>query len=78
MHTIEQARRQGIGQAVLDHLLTVARERGYRRVSLETGAMDAYGAARAMYTKAGFERCAPFGQYTDNPYSTCMAICLNP
>jgi len=76
MHTGAPARRQGIGRAMLDHLLTVARERGYERVSLETGTMDAYAAARAMYTKAGFTQCAPFGKYTDNPYSTCMTVRL--
>jgi putative acetyltransferase len=78
MHTSEQARRQGIGHAMLEHLLTVADQRNYRRVSLETGTMDAYAAARAMYGKAGFVRCEPFGQYTDNPFSLCMTIRLRP
>ncbi len=59
---------------MVDHLLAVAQERRYRRVSLETGTMDAYRAAREMYASAGFQPCAPFGQYTDNPYSTCMTI----
>jgi putative acetyltransferase len=77
MHTRESARRQGIGRAMLDHLLAVARERGYGRVSLETGTMEAYAPARAMYADAGFARCEPFGQYTDNPYSTCMSISLD-
>ena len=74
MHTSAPARRQGIGRAMVDHLLAVATERRYRRVSLETGTMDAYRAAREMYSSAGFERCAPFGEYTDNPYSMCMTI----
>ncbi len=74
MHTTEAARRQGIGEQMLSHLLDVAESRGYERVSLETGTMDAYRPARAMYAKAGFTRCPPFGQYTDNPYSMCMAI----
>jgi putative acetyltransferase len=77
MHTSETARRQGIGRAMLGHLLAVAEERQYRRVSLETGTMDAYRAARAMYAEAGFTRCEPFGRYTDNPYSTCMTIRLD-
>jgi putative acetyltransferase len=76
MHTSERARRQGIGRAMLDHLLTEAVTRGYVRVSLETGTMDAYRAARDMYAKAGFSRCEPFAQYTDNPYSMCMSISL--
>ncbi len=78
MHTSEAARRQGIGRAMVRHLLAVAAQRGYRRVSLETGTMDAYRAARAMYVDAGFTTCAPFGRYTDNPYSTCMTRDLDP
>jgi putative acetyltransferase len=78
MHTNEPARRQGIGRAMLDHLLQVARQRKYLRVSLETGTMDAYAAARAMYAGAGFVQCEPFGAYTDNPYSTCMSMSLEP
>ncbi len=78
MHTRAEARSQGIGRAILARLLRVAGERGYRRVSLETGAMDAFAAARALYRQAGFEPCAPFGQYTANPYSVCMTLVLDP
>ena len=42
------------------------------RVSLETGTMDAFVPARAMYHAAGFVECAPFGDYTVNPHSVCM------
>jgi len=78
MHTSGAARRQGIGRAMVEHLLAAAKERHYRRVSLETGAMDEYGGARAMYAQAGFAVCEPFADYTKNPYSTCMTIRLEP
>ncbi len=78
MHTREQARGQGVGQAMLSHLLRVAGARGYQRVSLETGTMDAFAAARALYRKAGFRPCPPFGPYTVNPYSLCMTLTLDP
>ena len=74
MHVTEVARGQGIGRALLDHLLTVAVDRGYTRVSLETGTMDAYAPARALYRNAGFKPCAPFGEYTANLYSMCMSL----
>jgi putative acetyltransferase len=76
MHTAASARRQGIGQAMVDHLLSLAAERHYRRVSLETGTMEAYAAARTLYANAGFRPCEPFGQYTSNPHSTCMTMLL--
>ena len=76
MHTRAEARGQGVGQAMLAHLLRVARARGYHRVSLETGTMAAFAPARAMYRKAGFRPCPPFGAYTVNPYSVCMTLAL--
>jgi len=77
MHTRAEARGQGVGQAMLTHLLRVAEARGYQRVSLETGTMDAFAAARALYRKAGFRPCPPFGPYTVNPYSVCMTLVLD-
>jgi putative acetyltransferase len=77
MHTAEAARGRGIGRALLDHLLAVARERGYRRMSLETGAGPAFGAARALYASAGFTPCAPFGDYLPSPNSACMTLSLD-
>ena len=77
MHTRAEARGQGVGQAMLTHLLRVAEARGYQRVSLETGTMDAFAAARSLYRKAGFKPCAPFGPYTVNPYSVCMTLVLD-
>jgi putative acetyltransferase len=76
MHTAAEARGQGAGAAMLDHLLAVARASGYERVSLETGTMDAFAPARAMYESAGFETCAPFADYWVSPYSTCMTLVL--
>jgi putative acetyltransferase len=76
MHTSEAARSQGVGRAMVDHLLAVAADGRYQRVSLETGTMDAFAPARSLYTKVGFRPCAPFGEYTVNPYSACMTIDL--
>ena len=76
MHTSEAARGQGVGRAMVDHLLAVATEGRYQRVSLETGTMDAFAPARSLYTKVGFKPCAPFGEYTVNPHSAYMTLDL--
>jgi len=76
MHTSESGRGQGVGRAMVDHLLAVAADRGYQRVSLETGTGSAFLPARSLYTKVGFEPCAPFAEYTVNPHSACMTIHL--
>lgn len=76
MHTAAPARGRGVGRAMVDHLLAVAAERGYRRVSLETGTMDAFAPARSLYARVGFRPCEPFGDYASNPHSTCMTLHL--
>ena len=76
MHTAEEARGRGIGRALLDHLIVAARDRGFQRVSLETGSMPAFAPARTLYASAGFEPCGPFGDYSPSPNSTFMTLSL--
>lgn len=76
MHTAENARRLGLGRAMLDHLLAVARERGFRRVSLETGSMPAFAPARSLYASAGFTICGAFGEYAESANKTFMTLTL--
>lgn len=76
MHTAEAARGRGVGRAMVEHLLGVARERGYRRISLETGTGPAFAAARSLYAGVGFVPCPPFGDYRPSPNSACMTLAL--
>jgi putative acetyltransferase len=76
MHTVAAARGQGIGRRMLEHLISMARESGYRRLSLETGSMMEFAPARALYASAGFESCEPFGSYRASPNSTYMTLYL--
>ena len=76
MHVRPLARGKGVGRALVIQLLEVARQRGYRRVSLETGTMDAFVSARHLYTSLGFTPCAPYGDYTPSPNSVCMTLTL--
>ena len=77
MHTAEAARGRGVGRAMIEHLITVARTQGCRSVSLETGTMDAFAAARSLYASIGFEACGPFGDYVESPNSTFMTLELH-
>jgi len=76
MHTAAAFRGQGVGAAILLHLLNEARGRGYRRVSLETGSMPAFASARSLYHRHGFSTCPPFGDYADDPHSVFMTRLL--
>lgn len=77
MHTAEEARGQGVGAAMLGHLLGEARGRGFARVSLETGSGEAFAPARRLYAAAGFTPCGPFADYPDSPNSTYMTLALH-
>jgi putative acetyltransferase len=61
---------------MLSHLLAVARNRGFTRVSLETGSAFAFAPARSLYASAGFRQCEPFGDYRLSPNSTYMTLRL--
>lgn len=76
MRTHPARRGRGIAARLLDHLLADALSRDVRRVSLETGSMDFFAAARSLYGKAGFVRCPPFGTYTSDPNSVYMTLAL--
>lgn len=77
MHTTAAARGQGVGRAILTRLLAVARSRGYARVSLETGTMAEFAAARALYTSAGFTPCEPFADYRPSPDNFFMTLSMD-
>ena len=72
MRTPAAMRRRGAGRAILAHIIEVARSRSYRRLSLETGSLEAFAPAQKLYESFGFERCGPFGDYRDDPNSVFM------
>jgi putative acetyltransferase len=72
MRTTPARRGQGVATRILEHLLHDARARGIRQIYLETGSMEFFGPARALYAKAGFLHCAPFGAYREDPNSVFM------
>jgi putative acetyltransferase len=63
---------QGIGRAILEHLMTEARARGMEALWLETGSTQPFLPALRLYESAGFVRCAPFEGYQDDPFSVFM------
>ena len=76
MRTDPAHRGRGIARNLLMFMLDDARSRGVCRASLETGSMQFFEPARALYTRAGFVSCAPFGSYVDDPHSTFMTLPL--
>ncbi|HEU4960693.1 MAG TPA: GNAT family N-acetyltransferase [Sphingomonas sp.] len=76
MRTAPDQLRRGVGRAMLAHLIAVARERGYTRLSLETGTAPMFGPANAMYEAFGFVECEAFGSYPASPHNRFMTLSL--
>jgi putative acetyltransferase len=74
MRTASKYLRRGVGSFVLRHLISEAARRGYRRLSLETGAMQYFAPAHALYQKFGFKKCLPFSGYREDPNSLFMTL----
>jgi len=68
---------RGAGRFMLEHLLAVARERGYRRVSLETGSGDAFAAALGLYRRYGFVDGPAFGDYVASEFNQFLHLALD-
>jgi putative acetyltransferase len=74
MRTSAQHRRQGVARELLRHIIEVATQRGYKRLSLETGSHEAFMPARTLYVSFGFTYCEPFGDYQLDPFSVFMTL----
>ena len=73
MRTAAFYRGKGVASMLLQHILNEAKLRGYRRISLETGSMPGFEPARKFYAKYGFDNCAPFSTYKEDPNSVLLA-----
>jgi putative acetyltransferase len=76
MRTPAALRRAGAGRALLEHIVAIARSRGYRALYLETGRHAAFLPAQTLYRSAGFAPCGPFGSYRENGSSVFMSLRL--
>jgi putative acetyltransferase len=72
MRTVSCHQRKGVASRLMRHILEVAQQRSYRRLSLETGSMEAFAPARALYAGFGFKPCGPFATYVVDPNSVFM------
>ena len=77
MRTAANRRGHGVASHLLEFILGEARQRGYTRLSLETGGSGAFAPARHLYTKYGFTPCGPFADYGNDPHSVYMTIILS-
>ena len=72
MRAARAHRRRGVGTLLLQHLIAQAEQRGFRRLSLETGSMAFFEPAHRLYHRFGFQPCGPFASYVEDPNSVFM------
>jgi putative acetyltransferase len=66
MYTRPQARGRGIGEAIVARIVERARDERLTRLVLETGAVEAFAPAWAVYERQGFTRCGAVLDYPAN------------
>lgn len=76
MRTAPAFLRQGAGARLLDHIIVVARDSGYRRLYLETGTGPMFDAAKSLYASRGFRPCGPFAGYRVTDFNRFMVLVL--
>ena len=76
MRTRRDSLRRGAATAMLEALLDLARQRGYRRVSLETGSGEAFEPALALYRKHGFRSGDAFADYVGSDFNQFLHLDL--
>jgi len=77
MRTHPDHLRQGVGAALLEHIIGEARARGFRQLSLETGQGPAFEPAlAALYRRRGFVDGEAFADYVRSPFNQFLHLVL--
>lgn len=78
VHVLSAARGRGVAQALMTHLIDIARRDGTRNLVLETGSNQDFTPARRLYERLGFTYCGPIPGYSADPNSVFMRLPLDP
>lgn len=76
MRATPAARGRGVGFAILDHIVGLARDRSYTALKLETGTGPLFEAAHGLYRRYGFVPCPPFAGYVETDFNHFYALDL--
>jgi putative acetyltransferase len=76
MYTRPSHRGRKIGAMIVERVVALARQEGFKRLVLETG--DRHPAAWTVYERAGFTRCGPVLDYPDSKWSVFYEKALTP
>ena len=76
MRTHPHYLRRGVATALLDHIIDLARARGLRRLSLETGSGPAFEPALQLYRGRGFTAGGTFADYEKSAFNQFLHLSL--
>ena len=76
MRTHPHFLRRGVAAALLDHIINVARTRGMRQLSLETGSGPAFEPALQLYRGRGFTAGGAFADYQKSAFNQFLHLRL--
>jgi putative acetyltransferase len=76
MRTHPDHLRKGVGAALLERIISEARDRQLARLSLETGSGPAFEPALALYRRRGFVNGGPFGDYAQSDFNQFLYLQL--
>ena len=74
MRTATDHLRKGVSRALLNQIVLTARDRGYTRLSLETGTAPSFAPANRLYETFGFADGPVFGGYPPSPHNRFMTL----
>ncbi len=72
MRTAAAHQRRGVASRLMEHMVRESQQRGYQRLSLETGSQPYFEPAIKLYSSFGFKTCSPFEGYVEDPNSVFM------
>lgn len=76
MRTHPHFLRMGVAGYLLEHIVEVAKSRGYGQLCLETGSGEAFDPALELYRNRGFVPCDAFGDYQQSDFNQFMQLQL--
>ena len=77
MRTHPDFLRLGVATALLEHVIGVARSRGMKRLSLETGSGRAFDPALTLYRRRGFVEAGAFAGYQLSEFNQFLHLSLD-
>jgi len=76
MRTRPDALGHGHGKAILKHIIKVARQRGWTKLSLETGTGPSFDASHHIYKTHGFNPSEAFSDYESTDFNRFFSLNL--